>query len=187
MKILALAALALASAPALANESISPDKVISVVTTDWNSDGSVDRAVLVEGEEDADLYIYLSAPVEGNWDARKLVLFKKDAAWQGGMWGTSPSLSLNEKGSLLVKSENDAIGRNRWSQTLTVALKNGVFVVAGYTYSDRDTLDPNAGGSCDVNILTGQGIRNKKRFKSAPRVIALADWNDESAPKECQQ
>jgi hypothetical protein len=172
-----------ASAPFL---SISPDSVLSVVTSDWNGDGGMDRAVLVEGQDGADLYIYLS-DIDPNEDRRRqLALAKTGAAWIGTMWGTLPGIEVNPKGSLLLKSGNGAVGRSRWTQTLTIVYRNGEFLVAGLTFDSRDTLDPKAGGHCDLNLLTGQGIRNGKPIKVAVIQIRLADWSDDSRPKECE-
>ncbi len=167
--------------------NIRPDSVLSAVTSDWNGDGRMDRAVLVEGQEDqADLYIYLSADDPNGGERRDLALAKTGAAWKGAMWGTLPSLELNPKGSLLLKSGNDAIGRSRWSQTLTIVYRNGEFLVAGMTFDSRDTLEPKAVGHCDLNLLTGQGIRNGKTIKAASGQIKLADWSDDRRPKECE-
>lgn len=166
--------------------SISPASVMSVVTADWNGDGSMDRAVLVEGDDDdANLYIYLASTGSDGTERRDLALAKSGAAWRGLMWGTLPSLDTNQKGSLLLKSGNDAIGRSRWSQTLTITYRNKVFTIVGITFTSRDTLSPGAGGGCDLNLLSGQGIQNGKKIKIAAKPIPLADWSDESLPKEC--
>lgn len=101
------------------------------------------------------------------------------------MWGTRPSLETNDKGSLLIKSANEAIGRSRWSQTLTIVYRNKEFVVAGLTREERDTLDLKAGGSCDINFLTGKGKRNGKPIETKFPAMKLANWSDEKLPKEC--
>jgi hypothetical protein len=166
--------------------------VLSAVTLDFNGDGSFDRAALVQpvtadGEtSDADLYIYLSAPTEKNREARNLALVKRGMSWAGGMWGTLPSLEVSQAGSLLVKSGNDAIGRGRWEQTLTVALRNNELMVVGITYASRDTLEPKNGGNCDLNLLNGKGTRNGKKIKVSVKASPLKDWNNENLPKECQ-
>jgi hypothetical protein len=92
---------------------------------------------------------------------------------------------VNEKGSLLIKSANEAIGRSRWSQTLTIVYRNGQFLVAGLTREARDKLDPKAGGSCELNFLNGKGKSGGKAVESSSRPIKLADWLDEKLPKEC--
>lgn len=167
------------------NHLISPGNVLGVVNGDWNNDGGMDRAILVAPtkiDNDVGLYIYLE---ENN--NPKLEVFKPNLVWSGSFWGSTPSLKITAAGSLQVVSQNQAIGRYRWSKTLTIAYRNGNFVVAGYTYDSYDTLDLSAGLSCDVNLLTGSGIKNKKKFRTAKQSTKLADWTDQSLPKECQE
>jgi hypothetical protein len=161
------------------------ERVLSAVTLSLQ-DGATDRAVLVDNRDTgADLYIYLSVDAAKADAPLKPALVKKDAAWSGVMWGTRPTLDVSDKGSLFVKSGNEAIGRGRWSQTLTVIYRNNDFIVAGLTRSARDTLDLKAGGSCDLNFLTGKGKRNGKPAKTKFPATKLADWSDEKLPKEC--
>ncbi|WP_210484166.1 hypothetical protein [Microvirga antarctica] len=169
--------------------TVSPAAVLSVVTADWNNDGWFDRAVLVEGEDaEANLYIYLSAMNADGTRRRDLVVQKPDALWRGILWGTQPSLAVTDKGALLLKSGNDSVGRSRWSQVATVVYRNSEFIVAGLTFTSRDTLDPNAGGTCDLNLLTGQGKRNGKAITIPPKATRLVDWQgDDGPPKICDQ
>ncbi len=168
--------------------NIRPDAVVSVATLDFDGDGDMDRAVLVQGKEDddADLYIYLAGSNPDDAKRRELALAKESLAWIGGMWGTLPSLQSSPKGSLLVKSQNDAIGRSRWSQTLTIIRRDGRFLVAGFTRSSRDTLAPNSSSSCDVNFLSGQAIRNGKKLTTGSKPVELKDWNEAAWPTECR-
>ena len=92
---------------------------------------------------------------------------------------------VNGRGSLVVSSENDAIGRDRWHQALTVALRDGRFVVVGITRDSHDTLDPKAGGSCDLNLATGRGTAMGKPVTVAAAPVPLADWSDDKLPKLC--
>ena len=167
------------------NLSVKPSDVVSVVTLDMNSDGSMDRAVLVNNpdETSVDLLIYLG---EDAAHKMKLALNKPEIAWTGAMWGQLPSLESNNKDSLLIKSENSAIGRDRWSQKLTVAYRNNEFVLAGYTYDSYDTLDPKAGKSCDVNLLTGKGKKNAKAITVAKKSPLIKDWQNEGGIPECE-
>jgi hypothetical protein len=171
------------TSPPNAPQTLAPQKIISVVTADWNDDGGVDRAVLYEGDEDADLLIYLSDPAA---DTLRLNIFRPGVAWSGHMWGTLPSLKLGAKGSLQLMSENTGIGRDKWQQTLTLVYRNKAFVVGGVTYSYYDGLNPKNAHSCDVNLLTGKAIRDKKPVKLTPQTIALADWRDDKLPAPCK-
>ena len=172
--------------PVHANDNtVRPERVLSVVTADWNSDGSFDRALLIASEtepDQADLLVYLSEST----DNMRLAVSKKNIAWRGAMWGTQPALELTGRGSLVIIAANEAIGRNRWTRKLTVVYRDKSFVVVGYTYTERDTLAPGSSSSCDINLLTGEGVKNKKSFRTSAKAVALADWSEASIPQECR-
>lgn len=168
------------------NPKISPAQVLGVVTHDWNDDGAFDRAVLAlstADDSEAELFIYLS---DATNNRMQLALHKKNIAWVGGLWGALPSITTNGRGSLIVNVANDSIGRNRWSQKLTIAYRKQVFMVAGYTYMARDTLNPDYQLDCDVNLLTGRGIKNAKLFQSSTKAMLLSGWSDAAIHKDCQ-
>lgn len=178
-----------AALAAAAPQAVKPENVLSVVTADWNDDGGMDRALLVRNEDDADLYIFLS---DDSGTDLKLAAYAKAFSWAGSMWGTLPELSAPAgKASLQVVSQNDAVGRDRWTQTLTLAYRNKAFVVAGYTFSSRDTLEPDAWSECDVNLLTGKGLAKSekapkgKAFSTATRAMPVDQWTQDTTPKGC--
>lgn len=177
---LAIAAICLVTA-AQAEPDFS--RVLSSVTLSFEN-GDTDRAVLVENNDGAaDLYIYRALEPMREGPARP-ALMKKDAAWTGAMWGARPELGSNSKGSLLIKSGNDGIGRSRWSQTLTVVYRNREFVVAGLTREAHNTIDLTS-HDCDLNFLTGKGKRDGKPVEAKTPAPKLADWSDENLPKAC--
>jgi hypothetical protein len=147
----------------------------------------MDRAVLVQDDDDkADLYLYL-AKDDANVDAGLGLAEKKsNIGFSAGGWGQLASLGVSNTGSLQIKSGNDAIGRDRWSQVRTVIYRDKRFLIAGITYSERDTLDPKAGGACDINLLSGKGLRNGKPVETKLTPIPLSDWSDEKLPQACQ-
>jgi hypothetical protein len=163
--------------------------VLSVATLSFGDDGAFDRPVLTQnGDAGADLTIFRAVPApDGAAAALNPVFFKKDAVFSGQTWGTLPSLAVNGKGSLVIASANDAVGRDRWSQKLTVVLRDGAFVIAGITHASRDTLDPKAGASsCDLNLLTGKGTADGKPVTEKLAPIPLADWSDDKLPQACR-
>ncbi len=174
--------LALPVAAQAQQPDIAPETVLSAVTGDWNNDGSMDRAVLVEDEDGADLLVYLSDGDNG----KVLASSAKDFVWSGAIWGTLPELRLGTSGGLQVHAENDGVGRNRWDQVYSLAYRDGKMVVAGLTATSRDTLDPKAGGSCDINFLTGKGTANRKAVTVPGGATAVSDWTDDSIPQACQ-
>ena len=159
-------------------------KVLSVTTGDWNEDERIDSAVLMKVDEIVELYLYL-----GNEDGdQEQVFHKKDIAWSGAMAGTEPYLKpKNKTASLFIHSENEAIGRNRWHQRLTITYREEAFMVTGYTYDDRDTLEPEKKSSCDVNLFTGKGFKDKTEFKIEAQKINLEDWTEKSIPEQCSK
>jgi len=182
----ALTLCAVSALPARAEPS-GYERVISAVTLSFGDDGSTDRAVLVDNfDAGADLYIFRSIEDAKPDSPMNPTLVKKAAAWNGAMWGSRPSLDTNAKNSLIVKSQNDAIGRDRWSETLTIVYRGHEFLVAGLTYESHDNLDPRAGSSCDLNFLSGKGVRNGKPVEIKSGVVRLIDWSDEKLPKECK-
>jgi hypothetical protein len=113
------------------DETVRPERILSVVIADWNADGGFDKAILLESateSDQADLLLYLSQST----DTLPLALSKKNLVWRGALWGTQPELQLAANQALAITSANDAIGRNRWHQKLTVIYRNKLFVVAGY-------------------------------------------------------
>jgi hypothetical protein len=188
MKTLILALGLFSSALAFADTTPDFYNVLSSATVDFANDGGMGRAVLVASPDNgtADLYLYTSIFNKDTttWDT-KLALVKKDAAFNGAMWAQQCTVTVNNKGALQLNSLNDGVGRDRWSQTLTIVYKNNDFYVVGITYSSRDTLDPKAGGNCDLNLVTGKGTRNGKPVAAGLSPVRLADWKDETLPKVC--
>jgi len=159
--------------------------VIAEVSADLNGDGAKDRAALLQGQSDedqVDLAIYLSA---NGKPADRPSLYKKALGWTGAMAGTTPEISVNKAGSLVVVFQNDAIGRDRWRQQFTIAYRGGEWLVAGYDYEARDTLEPGHGGNCDLNYLSGHGTRNGKPIKLPASPVRLSAWTDKSPPAAC--
>ena len=172
-----------ANAQITAPATIVPEKVISAVTGDWNHDGSMDRAVLVEGDDsDAALFVYVA---DGNGNMI-LAGYARSIAFAGRMFGNVPDLRLSKSGALQVHSENIAIGRNHWERTLTLAYRNDAMVVGGLTTSGYDTMDPKSAASCDINLLTGKGKSWKDVIKVKAGGVPVADWTDDNVPVDCQ-
>ena len=163
--------------------TMSPDRVIDVVTDDWNSDSRLDRAVLVEGEpSETDLFIFVST---GNEGERRLVAANRNLVWRGAFWGTQPSLEQIAGGDLQVQAQNEAIGRNRWFEILTIGHRDGEFLVVGYSYDSYDTLDLDAGRNCSADFEAGTGLLDGVPFTVTTPAVPLADWEPAMVPPEC--
>jgi len=160
----------------------------TILDADLTGDGFVDHAELSENIESgtADLNIWVRQG-DGNLKLRSTAT---SLVWVGGI-GQQPALSVSARGSLLVHSMNESIGRNRWHQILTVAWRDDAFVLAGYTYESYDTLDLGAAHKCDVNLLNGKGERFsganpaiKASFRTKSRGGPIDSW-DRTPPAEC--
>lgn len=187
--ILALACgLALAGSARAEKLDVDVGKLLGVVPGYFGENAVKGRAILVENEEgEADLRIYLEdRKASSDKLEMKLALTKKSLVFSGPMGGQEASLALNGRGSILVRSLNIGIGRNKWEQALTILYKGGEFQIVGITYSTHDGLNPKAGGSCDLNLATGRGKRNNRPVTFRPMPIKVADWSDERMPGECK-
>ncbi|WP_341861904.1 hypothetical protein [Gymnodinialimonas sp. 57CJ19] len=206
MRFLSLAALALVPLPATAQTSaemeVLPRLIASACFDLVEERHGCETVVLLTSETEpdtADLLIFsdrrANAPHESLAVARNI-------AFNGPMFGQSPSLAQAENGSLQVIEEQIGIGRFTWTNELTIAYRDGAFVMAGQTYSTYDRI---MGGSysCDTNLLTGDWIASAERpdpdeTQDAPIFdvtergqiagahIALSQWNPEqSRPQPC--
>lgn len=157
----------------------STDQVFSVATTDWNKDGVNDPVMILnvnEGERFDGLF-YLS----DEYGRLTLKHHIQDIVWgSSAMFGQEPSVTTAQNGSVILTSQNSAIGRNRWEQKLTIAYRNDKLVVAGFTYSYYDTLDPNAYGECDLNLLSGKGFKNEKPITFQPQTTSIISFSQQS-------
>lgn len=172
-------------------QTVFPSSVYAVALGDLDGNGIEDAAILIEPNDntydDFGLYLYLREA-----DYRPLTLHTSAPNFVWGsraMAGQMPTLTINDRGSLIVKSENIAIGRNKWEQKLTIAFRDEQFLIAGYTYSFYDGLDPENYGSCDVNLLTGKGVREMGGTKSVlslgPQRIPASEWGGGSQRDIC--
>jgi len=158
-------------------------KALYEATLDFDNDGTMDRAALVQepGSATTDLYIYLSAGSDALDLSRQPTFLKKDLTRE-----RIRAFESKSKGSLRVEFGCGGCS-NDYETTLKIAYRGGEFLVAGYTF-DWDTR--NGIGSCDINFLTGKGVASHGRSKSKPikakfAPVRLADWSEEKRPKAC--
>lgn len=153
----------------------TPDAVFSVATTDWNNDGIEDPVMILninDGEEFDGLF-YLS----DEYGRLALKHHIPDMVWgSSAMFGQEPSVTKTSNGSIIIGSQNSAIGRNRWEQKITIAYRDNQLIVAGFTYSFYDTLDTENYGNCDLNLLTGNGFKNEKPVKFENNIMTISEF-----------
>jgi hypothetical protein len=175
----AAALIATFSAPAAAQQ-IGPS-----VSSDLDKDGLPELFHLADLDDDSIVELVITRP-------GKPQIVARDIAWRGGI-GQQPELSLAENGSVRLTSGNDSIGRGRWHLTLTIAYRRGAYRVAGYTYDWYDTLELADNGICDLNLLSGKGIRQidggrQHPIRTSLSALPVTEWTDSiPVPPECSQ
>lgn len=153
------------------------------VSGDFNEDGIADHVALIDfGDHgQADFLLKLGDGLQTIW--------LQNLIWVGGI-GQQPSLTITPRGSLQMMSHNSSIGRNRWEQIHTLAWRDGAMRVVGYTYRWYDTLNLEDSGSCDLNLLTGNGEISEgqggdtRLISVSSPAFAVQDWLFEMPP-EC--
>lgn len=148
-----------------------------------HEDGTVDRAILVQGDEDTlDLYIY----VKDNKDhdpSRKPTQVKKAIAQL-----FIDRFESHSEGSFVLTFGCSGCSNDVETTLKFIHRKQNIFV-AGLTL-DWDTRD--SFGSCDVNLLAGKriithGVDQQKRettyVKGHP--VMLKDWSEDFVGRLC--
>ena len=185
---LALPFLLAVFAPLVATaEEFAAERVVAAASGDWDGNGKTDLALITGpaagSAEDNGVYIYLADPDEARL---KVKVAAADKIWGNlTMSGQEPGITALANGSIKLTSQNSSVGRDRWSQSLTLAYRNARFIVAGYTYSSHDTLDAGNKRECDLNVLTGKGTANGKSIAAKGAQIAFEEWNDEIGQRAC--
>lgn len=155
-----------------------------LVTSDLNGDGVEESFRLIDsGSGTVDLRI-----AETGGDP----VFAQDIAWMGGV-GQMPELTVAEDGTIKLRSMNESVGRDRWELTLSIAWHEMQYRVIGVTYAWRDTLETEAEGTCDFNLVSGQGLIERSDSgalgASAPlTALPVTEWKDTTfvPPPACQ-
>jgi len=146
---LALAALA---TPALADPP-GPGTLIAAISGDWNGDDVLDAVTLTRAADGmADLTVYRGGGIYG----LDPVLTLPAVVFAGPMAGQAPGFAPRSDSSFVLQTEQTGVGRTPWTAGLTIAWRDGGFVVAGYDYSFYDRLDLSHYGGCSVNLLTSR-------------------------------
>lgn len=152
---------------------------------DVNGDGTQDLAVLTLPHEkslDVGFALYLRDP---SLHGLRRSVSVPQVFWGSTSAGRHPAIRILSNGALQVSSENMAVGRSHWEKTHTLALRAGQLLVVGFRYAFYDTLEHEHAGRCDLNLLTGKGMRNEKPFAVQPSRVSLVDWSDDLALAPC--
>lgn len=143
----------------------------------------------------ARLLVYLED--SANPEQMNLLVDNDKFVWSGTVAGTGPSLSVNNKNSLVVEYGNDGPGRYVWKEKISAKIlaSSGKIEVIGYDYSSSDKLMKENSYTCSYNFLTGKAtastynVKTKKevprKVQGVKRTVSLNDWTPESVPSDC--
>ena len=161
----------------------APDDIVDAAVGDWDRDGHQDLAILaVTGPEEnhIGLFVYLR---DADREQLAPILAMPAKLWgstlKAGFGGQEATIRALENGSIAVTEQNYAIGRDRGFDTVTLALRGGKFIVAGFTHSYYDTIQEREPLHCDLNLLTGKGMVNDKPIAFAARSLTLEEWDND--------
>ncbi len=181
--------LALAALSPAAAEPRAYDKIVAAAPffADGDASRDPDHAVLDRGDGSCrfDLYVYLRHPAP---QPTTPDLFKEGVLTGGGACGNA-SLRIGQKGAIMIDLVND------WhppmsKATVTIVYRNKAFVVAGYTQRTSSITGPENADKperfsiCDVNFLTGKGVKNGRPVGNVGGPVGMADWRG-VAPAAC--
>ncbi len=168
--------------------------VIAALSGDWNQDQVPDAVLILRAAEGmADLVVLTGDPVDG---LHPLITLPGVVS-AGPMAGQLPGLETQSVTSFAITTQQSGIGRTAWHQRITVAWRDGGFVVAGYDYDFYDRLDLSRHGICSVNLLSGrfeltfgpgdEAAQVQRQGATDGRAFPLADLGEEFSAPACAQ
>ncbi|AZO44383.1 hypothetical protein EJ076_26435 [Mesorhizobium sp. M7D.F.Ca.US.005.01.1.1] len=174
-------------------EPIETRKIITAVTGDFNGDGAVDLAMVVETEpgHPMDVHFFLRDKEHNYLKPVEIVHGQILGEWNNydrpgnENSDTEPELTMLPNGSIKFYLPAMEIGSERTDMTLTIAWRNGAFIVAGFAYDHYDYMEENAESACEYNVLTGKGTSSEKQPGGSTKhktvsvegqTIAFKDW-----------
>ena len=169
-----------------ATSACAEDAIVDAAMADIDGDVRQDLVTLTRpGDRDAHdvgIAVYLRD--------RDLPILKRAVLLPARFWGTDsagqqPEITILENRSIKIHTENMAFGRSHWERTYTLSWRGGRLLVAGFTYAFNDTIEHGQSGSCDLDLLTGQGIRNGRKLALSGQRIDLAEWDDSIGMSAC--
>ncbi len=183
-------------------EPIETRKIITAVTGDFNGDGAVDLAMVVETEpgHPMDVHFFLRDKEHNYLKPVEIVHEQIQGEWNGYERAgyensdTEPELTMLPNGSIKFYLPAMEIGSERTDMTLTIAWRNDAFIVAGFAYDHYDYLKENAESACAYNVLTGKGTSSEKQPDGSTKhrnvsvegqTIAFKDWNPGTTFSAC--
>ncbi|CAN7673910.1 hypothetical protein [Mesorhizobium sp. LjNodule214] len=183
-------------------EPIESQKIITAATGDFNRDGATDLVMIVETQpsDPMDVHFFLGDKEHNYLKPAGVVREQVYGEWNGydrpgyKNSDTEPQLTALANGSIKFYLPAMPEGSERTNQTLTIAWREGAFIVAGFAYVHDDALKDNSKSRCDYNVLTGKGKSSKqqpdgktvrKKVSVEGAVIPFAEWNTGTGFSAC--
>lgn len=153
------------------------------IAHDWTGDGPEDHVVLLPPKEGSDFHEL--AIIQGMPDevTQPKILSVKNLVYAHSNPGASLELLPNH--SFNISIDHTGIGRMATVQTFTISYRSGKFILSGYSFTEWDRIDPKTGGSCELNLLSGQGRRNGKKIRFSPVRKELQQIDGNYRPAAC--
>lgn len=148
------------------------------ISYDFNEDGIDDKVEILDPLPNSEFHrLKITLSGEKGLENTKLVYaFSNPGA----------SLELLHNGSFKVIIDHSGAGRSASLREYTISYRKKRFILSGVTVSEYDRIDPELGGSCDINLLTGFGERNNHSIKIHGKRIGLSKVDFNWLPKECR-
>lgn len=151
------------------------------IQTDFNSD-KVEDAVKIMAPSAKSNYHVLEITLSHKEKAQKIE--NKNLVYAFSKPGAS--LELLDNGSFKVIIDHSGAGPSASLREYTISYRDEKFLLAGITVSEYDRNNPELGGSCDINLFTGEGERNSKAIKIKGSKIDISSINFDWLPSECK-
>lgn len=151
-----------------------------IVHHDWNRDGFIDKAELVQNQEEQSVALHVYFGRRGGGFNAPIIA--PNFAGSTPMSYDPAKISLNGAKSIVVESSHIGIGRHKYEAQTIVAFRQGQMRVIGYRISNWDSLDPDAASSCDVNFNTGRAIvlaphtDGAKNIRHRLNAVPIRNW-----------
>ncbi len=151
------------------------------IHADFNHDNIEDSVKILPAPRDSNYHILeISLSNKTNFEKFENHQLVYAAAIPGA------SLEAMDNGSFKILIDHSGGGRSASLREYTVSYRHDKFVLSGVTVSDYDRVDPELGGSCDINLLTGEGERNSKAIKVKIEKKDFVHADYEWLPRECK-
>ncbi len=134
------------------SETTALPRVIDHLCHNIHDLNGCENIFLLENIEEPDTADLIVLP-DRRTDAEDPLLILRSVAFNGAMWGMSPSLEAAGEGFTL-HSEQTGIGRHPWHESLTVRWIDDAFYVTAYAFSTYDRILA-ASANCNLDILGG--------------------------------